>query len=172
MKKINSEIGMTKVKIAFIGTHSTGKTIRAEKISAEKGLVLLTGMARSCPLPINEVASKEAQLYIWSRQLSEEIRSMALSDRGIVCDRSLLDSLVYAYDRGYEDIVENFLPFTRKWMNTYTELYWCRPAPGTTPEKDGVRSDDWIWQQRIDRQFALFIEDILSLEVEEISSVE
>ena len=162
------------IKIAFIGAQSTGKTMRAKKLSKEKGLLLVTEAARSCPLPINQKATREAQIYIFATQLQREIIQMAIAERykmdGIVCDRSLLDSLVYSLDRGYEEIVDLFLPFTRRWMKTYTEIYWCRPAKGTKPQSDGVRCSNIIWQRRIDRRFETFIRDVLCLDVKMIDS--
>ena len=164
------------LKIAFIGTHSTGKTLRAKKLSKEKGLYLVTESARSCPLPINKQASREAQLYIISTQLQREITQMHFAERfaanGIVCDRSLLDPLVYSLDRGYGDLVELLIPFTRKWMKTYSKLYWCRPEKGTKPVNDGVRYPDVMWQRRIDRRFETFIRDLFCLDVEVIDKKE
>ena len=162
------------VKIAFIGAQSTGKTTRAKKLSKEKGLLLVTEAARSCPLPINQKATREAQIYIFATQLQREIIQMAIAERykmdGIVCDRSLLDSLVYSLDRGYKEIVDLFLPFTERWMRTYAKLYWCRPAKNSIPENDGVRCSDLVWQKRIDRRFEDFIRRIPCLDVEVIDS--
>ena len=167
---------MTIIKIAFMGTQSTGKTSRAKKMSKADNLLLVTEAARSCPLPINRQATKEAQIYIFTTQLQREIEEMAMAENfdmgGIVCDRSLLDSLVYSADRGFSDLVDLLLPFIRKWLKTYSKLFWCRPAPGSSPELDGVRCADWIWQKQIDKRFETFIEDILCLNVEIIQDKE
>ena len=133
------------------------------KNTQENGLDLVPEVARRCPLPLNQQATRDSQLYIWAGQIKDETEKMYLSKRDIVCGRSLLDSVVYSYDRGYNDLVDFFLPFTRKWMQTYSNLYWCRPAPDTHPVADGVRSGDWLYQKRIDREFELFIQDILCL---------
>ena len=162
------------IKVAFLGTQSTGKTMRAKALSKSNNLLLVTESARSCPLPINKKASRNAQLFIFSTQLQREIEQMDMAEKfdmsGVVCDRSLLDPLIYSFDRGHADLVELLMPFTKKWMKTYSKLYWCRPAKGSTPEKDGVRCADWIWQKRIDRVFETFIKDILCLKVEEINT--
>ena len=162
------------LKVGFMGTQSTGKSTRAKALSKEFGFALVTEAARSCPLPINKRVSRTAQLYIYSKVLQLEIEQMTHAERydipGIVCDRTLLDPLVYSFDRGFTDLVDLFLPFTRKWMVTYTKLFWCRPAKGSTPEVDGVRCSDWIWQKKIDRKFETFIQDVLCLNVEVIDS--
>ena len=165
-----------KVKVAFLGTQSTGKTKRAKAYSKKNNLLLVTGAARSCPLPINLQASRAAQIFIFATQIEMEIEQSAISDKyamdGIVCDRSLLDPLVYSLDRGFGGLVELLLPFTRKWMETYDKLYWCRPAKGSSPKADGVRCSNLIWQTRIDRRFEAFIKDILCLNVETIDNME
>ena len=164
------------MKVAFLGAQSTGKSIRAKAFSKENNLMLVTEVARSCPLPINRQASREAQLFIFATQLKTEIELSATAEKfgmdGIVCDRSILDSLIYSLDRGFGDVVELFLPFTRKWMETYDKLIWCRPAKGSSPKADGVRCSDLVWQTRIDRRFETFIKDILCLKVETINDME
>ena len=167
---------MTKIKIAFLGTQSTGKSLRAKALSKKENLVLVTGAARSCPLPINLKASKEAQLYIFSTQIQWEIAQMAaakqLGSNGIVCDRCILDAFVYSADRGFIDLVQLLLPFTEKWLKTYSKLFWCRPALGSSPKSDGVRCSDRIWQKRIDSIFEGFVRDLLCLDVEVIQDKE
>ena len=162
------------LKVGFMGTQSTGKTERAKALSKEYGLYLVTEAARSCPLPINKGATRTAQLYIYSKVLLSEIEQSVMAERyaapGIVCDRTLLDPLVYAQDRGYDDLVDLFLPFTRKWMKTYNKLFWCRPEEGSRPEDDGMRCSDWVWQRRIDRRFETFVRGILCLNVKVIDS--
>ena len=164
------------MKVAFLGAQSTGKTERAKALSKSDNLLLVTEAARSCPLPINRQASREAQLFIFATQLKKEIEQAVVAERydmnGIVCDRSLLDPLVYSLDRGFAEIVELFLPFTRKWMETYDVLYWCRPAKGSSPKTDGIRCGDLVWQTRIDRRFEAFIKDILCLKAEVINDIE
>ena len=155
------------IKIAFLGTHSTGKTTRAKTLSKEKGYILVTEAARSCPLPVNRKASRSAQLYIFSTQLRNEIEQMAWAEKtgapGIVCDRSIVDSLIYSADRGYSDLVDMLTPLARKWLKTYTKLYWCRPKPGTVPTKDKFRETDPLWQLAIDAIFERMLGDVFGI---------
>lgn len=161
------------VKVAIIGAQSTGKSLRAKDLSKKGNLLLMPEVARSCPLPINKEASRNTQLYIFATQLQKEIEQMVKAEKsgmnGIVCDRSLLDTLVYSIDGGFDDITELLLPLTRKWMNTYTKIYWCRPAKGSFPENDGIRCSDFLWQKKIDRIFEKLIKDIFCLNVEIIN---
>ncbi len=158
------------IKIAFLGTHSTGKTTRAKNLSREKGYILVTEAARSCPLPINRQASREAQLYIFTKQIQSEIEQKALSEKigapGIVCDRTVIDNLVYAMDRGFTDLVEMLIPLARQWTKTYTKIYWCRPKPGMTPERDGIRDPNPLWQIRIDRRFDAMLSNVFGIHPE------
>ena len=163
------------IKIAYCGTHSTGKTTRAKAVSKERGYIMVTEAARSCPFPINRKASRKAQLYIFTKQIQNELEAEAWAERtnapGIVCDRSILDSIVYSLDRGYTGLANMLTPFAQAWMKTYTKIYWCRPKPDTVPERDGVRDLDPLWQHRIDRLFESVI-NIFRIKYEEITDVE
>ena len=69
-------------KIAFIGTHGVGKTTLCYDLAAALkkqglGVDIVKEVARLSPLPINRQTSLEAQLWILTTQIAEEIRSAA-----------------------------------------------------------------------------------------------
>ena len=87
------------VKLAFIGTHGVGKTTLCYDLAAilkKRGLHvdIVKEVARLSPLPINRQTSLEAQMWILSTQIAEEIRSAAHHEV-VVCDRSVLDNYAY-----------------------------------------------------------------------------
>ena len=87
------------VKLAFIGTHGVGKTTLCFDLGAvlkKRGLHvdLVKEVARLSPLPINRKTSLEAQMWILTTQIAEEIRSAAHHEV-VVCDRSVLDNYAY-----------------------------------------------------------------------------
>jgi len=102
------------MKIGFMGTHGTGKTTRARAMAAQlkakdpaKRLTLLSDVARSCPLPVNEKTSDLARRWIFHRQMTREVECVAQNDI-VVCDRTILD-MAYARRAGF-DFVEIYLP--------------------------------------------------------------
>ena len=138
-------------KIAFIGTHGTGKTTLAHELVSDlkkQGLDadFLGEVARSCPFPINEEATKKSQFWII---LSQIIKEMENEDKTevLICDRSVLDPYVYYVSkfgrvRAIEDLV-------KKHLSTYSMLIKVPIKPGLLRE-DKVRSTNPEFQNKID----------------------
>ena len=137
-------------KIAFIGTHGVGKTTLCYDLAAALkkeglGVDIVKEVARLSPLPINRQTSLEAQLWILTTQIAEEIRSAA-GHEVVVCDRSVLDNyayLVFATSR------QRWLePLVNRWMKGYDVLFKV-PIAGS-PAADGVRDTDEFFMRSID----------------------
>lgn len=149
------------MKIGIMGTHGTGKTTLAKQLEEiylklDGPVALVTGVARSCPWPINQGASEEAQRWIFHRQMLSELEAMAAAEN-VICDRTSLDSLAYAYVGGMDQVVEDYLGAALDWLATYDQLFWLRPAPGRLVE-DGQRDCDPAFQAAVDRTFKLWID--------------
>ncbi|HEY6552566.1 MAG TPA: hypothetical protein VI669_04385, partial [Vicinamibacteria bacterium] len=70
------------MKVAFIGTHCVGKTTLCYDLAAilkrrDVSVDMVKEVARSSPLPVNQKTSLEAQTWILTTQIAEEIRSAA-----------------------------------------------------------------------------------------------
>jgi nicotinamide riboside kinase len=138
-------------KIAFIGTHGVGKTTLCYDLAAalkKRGVAvdIVKEVARQSPLPINRQTSLEAQLWILSTQIAEEIRSGAAHDV-VVCDRSVLDN--YAYLVCATSRQRWLEPLVNRWMKGY-DLLIKVPIIGS-PSPDGVRDTDELFMRSIDR---------------------
>jgi nicotinamide riboside kinase len=145
-------------RIAFIGTHGVGKTTLCYDLAAalkKRGVAvdMVKEVARQSPLPINRQTSLDAQLWILSTQIAEEIRSSAGHDV-VVCDRSVLDN--YAYLVLAASRQRWLEPLINKWMRGY-DLLIKVPLVGT-PSADGVRDTDRIFVEAIDR----LVDDLLA----------
>jgi predicted ATPase len=137
-------------KIAFIGAHGVGKTTLCYDLAAalkkrDFNVDIVKEVARLSPLPINQKTSLEAQLWILSTQIAEEIRSAA-DHEVVVCDRSVLDNYAYlVFAAGRQRWLE---PLVSRWMKGYDVLFKVpiagRPAP------DGVRDTDEFFMRSID----------------------
>jgi thymidylate kinase len=147
------------VKIAFIGTHGVGKTTLCYDLGAilkKKGLHvdLVKEVARLSPLPINRKTSLEAQLWILSTQIAEEIRSGAHHEV-VVCDRSVLDNYAYlVFAAGRQRWLE---PLVNRWMKSY-DLLFKVPISGRA-SADGVRDTDEFFMVQIDRLVDELVEE-------------
>jgi len=146
-------------KIAFIGTHGVGKTTLCFDLGAvlkKRGLHvdLVKEVARLSSLPINRKTSLEAQLWILTTQIAEEIRSAAHHEV-VVCDRSVLDNYAYlVFAAGRQKWVE---PLVNRWMKSYDLLFKVPFAAGA--QADGVRDTDEFFMRQIDRLVDELIEE-------------
>jgi nicotinamide riboside kinase len=143
------------LKVALVGTHGIGKTTIAYELAGMikrlgKTVELLTEIARECPFPLNEHATREAYHWIIARQVQLEIEKSSRADV-LICDRSVLDNFAY-YVRRYGATgkdAEALASYCRAWMNTYDLLV---RLPITQPlADDGFRSMDARFQKEIDQ---------------------
>jgi len=141
-------------KVALVGTHGVNKTTIAYELAGvlkRKGrtVELLTEIARECPFPLNERATREAYQWIIARQVQLEIEKSPRADV-LVCDRSVLDNFAY-YARRYGikgEEAEALALYCRSWMRTYDLL--VRLPVTEAPAPDGFRSTDAEFQREID----------------------
>jgi len=137
-------------KIAFIGTHGVGKTTLAHELVSKlkRGGIdagFLGEIARKCPFPINEGASKKSQVWIILSQIIREIEEAGKSDF-LVCDRSVLDG--YCYYTSKFGLSKTIEPLIAEHMKTYHLLVKLPIRQGFLKE-DKVRSLDCEFQKRI-----------------------
>ena len=142
-------------KVALVGTHGVNKTTIAYELAGiikRKGgtVELLTEIARECPLPLNEQATRDAYQWIIARQIQMEIEKSPRA-HVLICDRSVLDNFAY-FVRRYGDgggYSESLRAYCLSWMETYDLLV---RLPVTHPlTDDGFRSTDSSFQSEIDR---------------------
>jgi hypothetical protein len=146
--------GGTLFKIALVGTHGVNKTTIAYELAGvlkrkAHTVELLTEIARECPFPLNEKATREAYQWIIARQIQLEIEKSPRADV-LVCDRSVLDNFAY-YVRRYGSDGEEAKSlglYCRSWMRTYDVLIRLPIAEALAP--DGFRSTDSKFQREID----------------------
>lgn len=151
------------MKIGIIGAHGTGKTRFALKMAADlkeaypgEQVGIVSEVVRDCPYPVNRDTTWIAQQWIWHMQFIRELEAEGKNEI-IVCDRTVLDSLVYSYVAGLTDWVHANLWDAVEWMKTYDVVYFLRPGD-VPPSDDGFRDVDLAWQKEVDHVFAAWIE--------------
>lgn len=139
------------MKVAFIGTHGTGKTTLCYDLTAALkrhgvNVDMVKEVARLSPLPINRKTSLDAQTWILMTQVAEEIRSASVHDV-VVCDRSVLDNYAYLfYSCGRQKPIERFVDY---WMKSYDLLIKVPIVDAAAA--DGVRDTDEFFIRNIDQ---------------------
>ena len=160
------------MKIALIGTHGTGKTTMTYNIMAnlkKEGYnsELLQEVARSCPLPINESTTREAQEWIIYSQYTKELE-LEKKNQILICDRSVIDGYVYYRNKfGSNGTLERFVKEKSK---TYREIFRVSRR-GELLKDDGFRSTDKLFQKKIDEEFDKVISG-LKIECKTYTSLE
>lgn len=140
------------MKIAFVGSHGVGKTTLCFDLAAQLkrrgvNVDMVKEVARASPLPVNRKTSREAQLWILTTQVAEEIRASAHSDV-VVCDRAALDNYAYFFLACGRDVaVERFMEM---WMKTYDLL--IRVPVIDIAQDDGFRDTDTAFVREVDRK--------------------
>jgi deoxyadenosine/deoxycytidine kinase len=152
------------VKIAFVGSFSTGKTTLADLFAKEWDLPLLPEVAREVVklgFPLDMSATAETETLIFLKQW----RAEAVHDK-FVADRSIYDVLAYAdwvMEHNDPDRKENHLWYESREIALldlrarYDEVFYL---PIEFPiVLDGLRPDDTTFQSDIDRRIVALLHD-------------
>lgn len=156
------------MKIAIVGTHGTGKSTLSYLLAAEykkrgKNVKIVQETARNCPYPVNELMSQEAALWIYYEQSKKELEATHKFEI-VICDRSSLDSLIYAkYFKVNYNIIETEKIALNHLKTWYDDVFFVRPDG---PLKgDGFRSESHSFQDGIDDIFLEYMKDIDCTEI-------
>ncbi len=138
------------MKIAFIGSHGVGKTTLCFDLASrlkrlDLGVDIVKEVVRSCPLPINQDTTLEAQAWIIHTQIAEEIAS-ATQYEAVICDRSVLDNYAYLVHKVGRQQEYDLL--TGRWITSYSGLF--KVPVIDTPSFDGMRDVSGTFQREID----------------------
>ena len=139
-----------RTKIGFIGPQGSGKTTKAYELATylkKQGfdVYMLSEVARSCPLPINEEIGRESQLWIIGKTLTREQSSKG---QILIHDRTLLDCLAYSMYTDPE-FFNHLKPFVKEYMKTYDLIFYLK-ANDKYLVDDGIRSADKGFRDKID----------------------
>lgn len=157
---------MAQTKIGLTGVHASGKTLKAKELrdhysDADKSVLIVDEVARSCPLALRTI---EAQEYIWQEQMMREKAAMAQDVDVIICDRVVLGNLMYYFDiisnedqkgiNRWRDLFQEAVA----WMPTYTQVIRLPLNLEYLKADDPIRPNDIDYAKRIDRLFDRFVQ--------------
>ena len=100
------------IKFALTGVHGSGKTtllLAIEKELTERGVtcVCVNEVARGCPMQTGRATSFDAQSWIFTEQLRQELVAMNTDARVVLCDRTLLDNVMYMRRFVEHEVIRN-----------------------------------------------------------------
>jgi nicotinamide riboside kinase len=139
-------------KIAFVGSHGVRKTTAAHAFAstmqrAGRSVEYGREVIRDNPLPINEAATGEAQLWVLVSQVRQELE-LAPKAEVLVTDRAVVDN--YAYYLRACGMVDRFQvePLVRTWATTYDLV--IRLRPDVALRADRMRSTSDAFREEIE----------------------
>jgi len=170
------------VKIGLTGTHASGKTTYAKELAdhyddLSKTTYMVHEVARNCPF---ELGTVDAQEYIWEHQMMQEKHAMAQDVDVIICDRTVMDNLMYyRYIIDYDHVaIENYcktavrwwelLDEARAWMPTYDHVIRMPLNLEHLKADDPIRPKSEEYARRIDDMFDEFVQPYVTCGFEEI----
>lgn len=157
--------------IAISGTHCAYKTTFAHWLclglrTMGKNATVISEVARECPLPIHEGQTLEATEWIVSRQIQLELEAEKNGYDYIICDRGVLDPLVYYMnscikkDKDPEIEYHMWLSLALMHMtnhyNHVIEIVLNEDKKQEALTDDGFRRTSMEWQKEIDQDFKKF----------------
>jgi len=159
-------------KIGLCGVHGCGKTTKAKElhdrfVDAGKTICVVHEVARSCPYALGNV---EAQEWIWAQQMRRENDAMAQDVDVIICDRTVMDNLMYyryiieyARELGtYSDSLFRWLDLyheAKAWMPTYSQVIRLPLNLEYLKADDPIRPKSEAYARRIDALFDRFVQE-------------
>jgi nicotinamide riboside kinase len=142
----------TTAKIAFIGSHSVRKTNAVHSFAGAVGrsgrsVEVGREVVRFNPLGMNEGATPEAQLWVLTEQIQQELE---LRNRAevLVTDRAVIDNFAYFLRVTGGDDPFGVEPLVRRWCDTYDLMVRLMPDIDLVP--DGVRSTNDAFRDEIE----------------------
>lgn len=139
-------------KVAFIGSHSVRKTNAVHSFAGAVGrsgrsVEVGREVIRFNPLGLNEGATPEAQLWVLTTQIQQELELRGHADV-VITDRAVIDNYAYYLRVTGGDDVYQIGPLVRRWCETY-DLF-VRLLPDVPLRADGVRSTNTRFRNEIE----------------------
>jgi nicotinamide riboside kinase len=146
-------------KIAFIGSHAVRKTNAVHSFAGAVGrsgrsVEVGREVVRYSPLGMNERATPEAQLWVITTQIRQELELRSKADV-LVLDRAVIDNFAYFLRATKGEDPFDVTPLVARWSSTY-DLY-VRLRPDTPLVADGVRSTNERFRNEIEKILDLII---------------
>lgn len=155
------------VKVAFTGTHGTGKTSGVFKLAYDLKMLInnktihtLMENAKESPYKINKQTSEQSQLWIFSNQMSKEMELQAKYDI-LICDRTIVDAVSYSKTMNFDNMVSSMKDFCKYYINTYDMILFRHTKNNPYHFSDGNRdADDNIYRLNMEENLLSLYEDI------------
>lgn len=147
------------MKIGLTGTHSTGKSTSAfqlcldyKKEFSDKTVGLFLENVVHCPLDINRMATKESELWMFTKQIEQEIYLSTKYDI-LICDRTILDTIPYTIYLGHNNLAYAMIKIAKEYIHTYDTIIFKSTTNNNYLFSDGFRDTNTDYRNDIQKLF-------------------
>jgi predicted ATPase len=159
------------IKIGITGVHGSGKTTYIKEIikrSKTSKCVVVKEAARDCRYPLNTL---DAQNWIWHEHVSREKQAEETNPDIIICDRTVLDNIVYykdVLDQSISDIIykeavyDELFGKSIRMMESYDFIIRCPLNLSWLLSEDPIREKDIQYALKIDAKMTLLIQPFVT----------
>lgn len=149
-----------KKRYAYSGTHGVGKSTAAMEngpllkfACPGKSVHILADQEALCPFAINKETTPEAQLWIFSNQIRQELILSSRFDI-LVLDRTIVDVIAYTQAAGFDSLAAGMMAVAENYVGVYNSILVKRIKNNPFCFNDGIR-------EAADLEFRQRVEDIL-----------
>lgn len=132
-------------KIAYSGTHGTGKTTSCFNLATQCKLVcnnksvhLITEVASESPFKINKSTTEESQTWIFNKQMLVELECCS-KYKLVITDRTIVDNIGYTMVAGFNNLALGQIEFAKSFMHTYDKIFFRHTNHNNFHFEDGIR---------------------------------
>ena len=160
------------LKIGITGVHGSGKTTLANKLEKEysadgKRVHVVREVARRCTCKRGTIPCQE---WIWEHQMAAEKHAMSLDVDVVICDRTVMDNLMYYLDIAVASIEEtedcdqilcrwkDLYSEAIRWMPTYDRVIRMPLNLEWLQADDPIRPKDEEYARWIDLLFDIYVQ--------------
>ncbi|OGH38198.1 MAG: hypothetical protein A3B44_00910 [Candidatus Levybacteria bacterium RIFCSPLOWO2_01_FULL_38_21] len=153
------------IKVAFVGTSSVGKTSLLweykKRMKNNPSVAFVHEAARDFfkdNPTVKKRFAKDASEKIQSLMLKREKKAHMSRAKIILCDRSVIDAVVYVKSTGDLEGARELLEKVRFWLPTYYKFFLLDPTD-IIYEKDKIRQEDKKVRQALHKAFLEFFQE-------------
>ncbi|MCK5541691.1 MAG: hypothetical protein KAI40_03290 [Desulfobacterales bacterium] len=148
--------------IALSGSHGTGKTTDTfrqatiqKTLHPSKTIAVIPEQASLSLYPINKQGTRSGQLWIFTRQIEQELEYLGKFDI-VISDRTAVDSIAYTYVAGFYELAGSMLSLVQNHTKVYRKIIFKRIVDNNFCYEDGAReSSDAVFRQAVEDQMLL-----------------
>lgn len=141
---INNIVKFDKLRIAYSGTHGTGKTTSVFNCAkhckinfSNKSVHVITETASESPFKINKSTTEDSQTWIFIAQMKAELECFKYDI--LISDRTVVDCISYSIRAGFNKLADSQLEMAKSYISKYDYIFYKSIEKNDYLFEDGIR---------------------------------